>query len=69
MDVYWPRDRCSLLFHGVEMIDSPGLDLSKDHDGWIDQYCTDADVFILTANSEVSLQIGSSCVWCAAYVR
>ena len=53
VDIYWPRDRCTLLFHGVEIIDSPGLDLSDDHDGWIDQHCTDADVFVLVANSEV----------------
>ena len=53
VDLFWPRDRCPLLYHGVEIIDSPGLDLTLDFDSWIDQFCTDADVFILVANSEV----------------
>eukprot|EP00039_Didymoeca_costata_P022861 m.5379 g.5379 ORF g.5379 m.5379 type:complete len:767 (-) comp3289_c0_seq2:34-2334(-) len=57
VDVYWPRERCPLLYHGVEIIDSPGLDLNADFDTWIDQFCCDADVFVLVANAESSLNL------------
>lgn len=53
VDLFWPRDRCPLLYHGVEIIDSPGLDLTLNFDSWIDEFCTDADIFILVANAEV----------------
>ncbi len=34
---------------------SPGIDLSPDLDSWIDNYCLDADVFVLVGNAESTL--------------
>jgi mitofusin len=36
-------------------VDSPGIDVSVDLDGWIDQQCLDADVFVLVVNAESTL--------------
>ena len=52
--LYWPRARCELLTADVQLVDSPGLDISENFDEYIDKYCSDADVFVLVANSEVS---------------
>ena len=36
-------------------MDSPGIDVTKDLDAWIDQQCLDADVFVLVVNAEAML--------------
>ena len=38
-------------------ISSPGIDVSADLDSWIDNYCLDADVFVLVANAESTLMV------------
>ncbi|XP_062505571.1 mitofusin-1-like [Corticium candelabrum] len=53
--VYWPRERCTLLKEDVELLDSPGIDISPDSDMWIDKVCLDADVFVLISNAESTL--------------
>ena len=55
IDLFWPTSTCVLLKNDVVLIDSPGLDISHDSDLWIDQHCTDADVFVLVSNFESSL--------------
>lgn len=35
-----------------KIIFSPGIDLDKVFDGWIDKHCLDADVFVLVCNAE-----------------
>lgn len=55
VELFWPRQKCHLLGDDVVIMDSPGLDISKDFDRWIDQHCMDADVFVLVANSESTL--------------
>ncbi|KAF1743786.1 hypothetical protein MXB_3581 [Myxobolus squamalis] len=42
INVYWP-------------IENPGIDVDHDLDTWINQYCRDADVFVLVVNSESTL--------------
>jgi mitofusin len=39
----------------MELLDSPGIDISPDSDVWIDKVCLDADVFILISNAESTL--------------
>ena len=34
---------------------SPGIDINPDLDVWIDEFCLDADVFVLVANAESTL--------------
>lgn len=34
---------------------SPGIDVTTELDSWIDNFCLDADVFVLVANSESTL--------------
>lgn len=53
--IYWPREKCTLLKDYVEIVDTPGLDLSEEYDGWIDEHCKDADILILLVNSESAL--------------
>lgn len=53
--VYWPIKRCALLKHDVVLVDSPGVNLDKKLDIWIDEYCHDADVFVLVSNAENSI--------------
>lgn len=53
--VNWPKNKCSLLKEDIVMLDSPGVDVSPDLDSWIDQFCLDADVFVLVANAESTL--------------
>ena len=36
-------------------MDSPGIDMDPDLDQWINQYCLDADVFVLVSNAESTL--------------
>ena len=53
--VHWPKKRCELLAYDVELVDSPGVDIDGYTDEWIDKHCLDADVFVLVANSESTL--------------
>lgn len=55
IQVFWPKKKCALLKDDVVLLDSPGIDVSSDLDNWIDNYCQDADVFILVANAESTL--------------
>lgn len=55
--VYWPRELCALLRDDVVLVDSPGVDVTPNLDTWIDQYCLDADVFVLVANAESTLMV------------
>ena len=53
----WPRERCPLLAEDVVLLDSPGLDVTSDHDQWIDHHCQDADIFVLVANAESTVMM------------
>ncbi|KAK3803675.1 hypothetical protein RRG08_023388 [Elysia crispata] len=53
--ILWPKDRCRLLREDVVLLDSPGIDVTPDLDSWIDNFCLDADVFVLVANAESTL--------------
>ncbi|XP_067658525.1 mitofusin-2-like isoform X1 [Haliotis asinina] len=53
--IMWPKDKCRLLREDVVFVDSPGIDVDPDLDSWIDQFCLDADVFVLVANAESTL--------------
>ncbi|XP_046850404.1 mitofusin-2-like isoform X2 [Xenia sp. Carnegie-2017] len=57
IQVNWPRAKCALLRNDIVLVDSPGIDVSPDLDSWIDNYCLDADVFVLVANSESTLMV------------
>nr|CAB3263789.1 mitofusin-2 [Phallusia mammillata] len=57
IQVFWPKKKCALLKDEVVLLDSPGIDVSNDLDQWIDNYCLDADVFILVANAESTLML------------
>lgn len=41
-------------------MDSPGIDMDPDLDHWINQYCLDADVFVLVSNAESTLMTAVS---------
>lgn len=51
----WPRSQCRLLEADVEIMDSPGLDINDLLDSGINAYCANADVFVLVANSESTI--------------
>ena len=53
----WPQMRCPLLAEDVVLVDSPGVDMTRSHDTWIQKYCQDADIFILVANSESTIML------------
>jgi len=55
IQIFWPKKKCALLKDDVVLLDSPGIDVSTHLDDWIDNYCLDADVFILVANAESTL--------------
>ena len=52
--------RCPLLKDDVELVDSPGIDMSPNMDVWIDKHCLDADVFVLVSNAESTLMTAVS---------
>lgn len=54
--VFWDKDKCTLLSEGVNLMDTPGLDIDENYDMWIDKFCMDADVFVLVANGESTLK-------------
>ena len=39
------------------LIDSPGIDIDGNFDAWIDDYCMDAEIFVLVINSESTLMM------------
>ena len=47
--------KCRLLAAEVQIVDSPGVDVTPDLDIWIDKHCLNADVFILVANAESTI--------------
>jgi mitofusin len=53
--IYWPKNACALLRDDVVLVDSPGIDVTPNLDGWIDKHCIDADVFVLVVNGESTL--------------
>ncbi|XP_052083126.1 mitofusin-2-like isoform X1 [Mytilus californianus] len=53
--IVWPKEKCRLLKEDVVFVDSPGIDVTPDLDSWIDQFCLDADVFVLVGNAESTL--------------
>lgn len=55
IQIFWPKKKCALLKDDVVLLDSPGIDVSTDLDNWIENFCMDADVFILVANAESTL--------------
>ncbi|XP_057325570.1 transmembrane GTPase Marf isoform X2 [Microplitis mediator] len=55
--IFWPKDKCFLLRDDVVFVDSPGVDVTGELDGWIDKHCLDADVFVLVANAESTLMV------------
>ncbi|XP_065196204.1 mitofusin-2-like [Sycon ciliatum] len=57
VQMFWPREKCSLLKNDVVLLDSPGIDINPDLDSWINAHCTDADVFVLVANAESTLML------------
>ena len=58
VQLHWPRDRSPLLRNDdVQIIDSPGVDVDTDFDKWIDEHCSDADLFVLVLNSESTIMM------------
>ena len=57
LKVYWPRNRCDLLKNNVVLVDSPGIDVEADFDAWIENYCSDADLFVWVMNGESTLMM------------
>jgi mitofusin len=57
LKIFWPISKCSLLKHDVVFVDSPGVNVDENLDEWIDDYCHDADVFVLVSSSESTLNI------------
>uniref|UniRef100_A0A914M3E6 Dynamin-type G domain-containing protein n=1 Tax=Meloidogyne incognita TaxID=6306 RepID=A0A914M3E6_MELIC len=53
--IIYPKSASKLLQNDLAIVDSPGVDLSPEFDGWIDKHCLDADVFVLVCNSEATL--------------
>ena len=58
--IFWPRERCNLLRDDVVFVDSPGVDVSKNLDDWIDNHCVNADVFVLVLNAESTMTLAVS---------
>lgn len=57
MKIHWPVAKCSLLKYDVVFVDSPGVNVDQNLDEWIDDYCHDADVFVLVSSAESTLNI------------
>ena len=57
VQLFWPRHSCPLLKHNVVLIDSPGFDIDGDYDCWIENYCMDAEIFVLVVNAESTLMM------------
>ena len=59
VDLLWPKQSCKLLGLSDDLIlvDSPGIDVEANFDVWIEDYCQDADIFVLVVNSESTLMM------------
>lgn len=57
LKIFWPISKCSLLKYDVVFVDSPGVNVDENLDEWIDDYCHDADVFVLVSSAESTLNI------------
>ena len=59
VQLLWPRLSCPLLFENqnVVLVDSPGVDIDGDFDYWIENYCMDAEIFVLVVNAESTLMM------------
>jgi len=57
LKIHWPISKCSLLKYDVVFVDSPGVNVDANLDEWIDDYCHDADVFVLVSSSESTLNM------------
>ena len=59
VQVLWPKHSCPLLLENpnVILVDSPGVDLDGDIDYWIENYCMDAEIFVLVVNAESTLMM------------
>lgn len=55
VEVFWPKSHCPLLREDLVLMDSPGTDVTQELDDWIDEFCLDADVFVLVGNAESTL--------------
>lgn len=55
--IFWPRKRCNLLRDDVVFVDSPGVDVSPNLNDWIDNFCLNADVFVLVLNAESTMTL------------
>ena len=53
----WPSSRCPLLEHDLVIVDTPGVDIAGSFNDWIDENCSDADVFVLVANAESTIMM------------
>lgn len=65
----WPRRRCPLLDEGVVVLDSPGVDVSADSDGWIDRACLDSDLFVWVVAGEATAMMREKAFFAAAAER
>ena len=61
--------QCRLLAAEVQIVDSPGVDVTPDLDIWIDKHCLDADVFILVANSESTIMQAEKNFFCKIFLQ
>lgn len=59
VQILWPKHSCPLLLENpnVILVDSPGVDLDGDFDCWIENYCMDAEIFVLVVNAESTLMM------------
>ena len=55
VDLYLPSITCPFLQHKGILVDTPGINLDKDLDSYIEDSCKEADVFVLVINSETIL--------------
>ena len=59
VQLLWPIHSCPLLLENqnVVLVDSPGVDIDGDFDCWIENYCMDAEIFVLVVNAESTLMM------------
>ena len=56
LDLFLPPITCPFLQYNGVLVDTPGIDLDKDLDSYIQDSCKEADVFVLVVNSETILR-------------
>ena len=57
VQLLWPKQSCPLLENNVVLVDSPGIDIDGDFDSWIENYCMDAEIFVLVVNAESTIMM------------